>query len=184
MTHISTKTNPSKYSKGFTLIELLVVIAIIGLLSSIVLAALNTARERGRDAKRLSDLEQVQNALEEYESSNNGNYPSTVGIGCPGNACGTCSGFGSKGVTGATGWVPNLAPTYISVLPTDPLPLSNGLGCYIYESDGTDYMLEAYGTVESYTLTTNPKNNPDTKTTTNSFAFYTPGAVNNNPHNW
>jgi prepilin-type N-terminal cleavage/methylation domain-containing protein len=179
MTHISTKTNPSKYSKGFTLIELLVVIAIIGLLSSIVLAALNTARQRGRDAKRLSDLEQVQNALEEYESSNNGNYPSTVGVGCPGNYCGVCSGFGSKSTTGATGWVPNLAPQDISVLPTDPLPIGAN-NCYIYISDGTDYMLEAYGTVESYTIGSNPKKNPDTPSV-NSFAFYTPGATS---HNW
>lgn len=63
-------------SKGFTLIELLVVIAIIGLLSSVVLASLNTARERARDARRLSDIRQVQLALDLYASNNsNGYYP-------------------------------------------------------------------------------------------------------------
>lgn len=50
--------------RGFTLIELLVVIAIIGMLSSVVLASLNTARLKSRDARRLSDTKQLQTALE------------------------------------------------------------------------------------------------------------------------
>ena len=50
-------------NKGFTLIELLVVIAIIGILSSVVLASLNTARSKGRDARRLSDLKQISNQV-------------------------------------------------------------------------------------------------------------------------
>lgn len=54
------------YKKGFTLIELLVVIAIIGILSSIVLASLNSARQKGRDARRIADIKQIQLALELY----------------------------------------------------------------------------------------------------------------------
>src|SRR3989338_9061062 len=50
-------------SKGFTLIELLVVIAIIGILSSVVLASLNSARAKGRDSRRVSDLKQVANSV-------------------------------------------------------------------------------------------------------------------------
>ena len=46
-------------SYGFTLIELLVVIAIIGLLASIILASLNTAQQKGRDARRVSDLQEI-----------------------------------------------------------------------------------------------------------------------------
>ncbi len=61
-------------NKGFTLIELLVVIAIIGLLSSIVLTSLSTARTKGRDARRIASFKQIQNALELYYQDN-GTYP-------------------------------------------------------------------------------------------------------------
>ncbi len=50
-------------SRGFTLIELLVVIAIIGILSSVVLASLNSARAKGRDSRRVSDLKQMANLV-------------------------------------------------------------------------------------------------------------------------
>ncbi|MFZ4499897.1 MAG: type II secretion system protein [Minisyncoccia bacterium] len=52
--------------KGFTLIELLVVIAVIGILASVVLASLNSARKKGADAKIKSELKQIATALELY----------------------------------------------------------------------------------------------------------------------
>ncbi len=50
--------------KGFTLIEMLVVVAIIGLLSSVVVVGVGSARQRARDARRISDIRQIQNLLE------------------------------------------------------------------------------------------------------------------------
>jgi len=67
----------TKRNKGFTLIELLVVIAIIGILSSVVLASLNSARKKARDARRVADIKQIQLALEMYFDANK-TYPTTA----------------------------------------------------------------------------------------------------------
>lgn len=62
-------------NRGFTLIELLVVIAIIGLLSTIVLASLSTARRKGNTAASQSQLKSLQVAMQLCISDNNGNFP-------------------------------------------------------------------------------------------------------------
>src|SRR4051812_1110894 len=64
--------------RGFTLIELLVVIAIIGILASVVAIATGTGRAKGRDAQRVSNLQQIARG---FTLSDNGS-PTTV----------TCSG--------------------------------------------------------------------------------------------
>lgn len=56
----------TKRNKGFTLIELLVVVAILGLLATIVAVSLTSARARARDSRRVSDVRQVELALELY----------------------------------------------------------------------------------------------------------------------
>jgi len=157
-----------RLSRGFTLIELLVVIAIIGILSSVLVSSLSIARAKTRDATRLSDFRQIQTALETYRNEKL-SYPSTSG-----SWWGNCGGFGTHPTSGATGWVPNLAPTYIAKLPVDPKPIVPN-NCYVYKSTGDDYMLIAYGTVETKTPATNPAPRPAQPTEAD-FAFYTPGA--------
>ena len=105
-----------KNSKGFTLIELLVVIAIIGILSSVVLASLNSARKKSRDARRVADIGQIKLALELY--------------------------FDANTPTGYPGALSALAPTYIPVVPIDPL--NTGRNIYTYcQISTTDYHLTA-----------------------------------------
>ncbi len=65
-------------NKGFTLIELLVVIAIIGILSSVVLASLTTARSRGQAASVQSQLSNMRAQAELYYSTNGNDYGATV----------------------------------------------------------------------------------------------------------
>ena len=60
--------------RAFTLMELLVVIAVVGILSAMVLAGMNTSRQRARDAKRIADVLQLKLSLELYFDVN-GKYP-------------------------------------------------------------------------------------------------------------
>jgi prepilin-type N-terminal cleavage/methylation domain-containing protein len=123
----------NRRSSGFTLIELLVVIAIIGILSSVVLASLNTARSKGRDAARQESIRSIQNALELYYTTN-GFYPASGGASSPNG------GWSSSNDNSWTTLQTALAP-YIPKLPTDPAQSSsdwagNGYNVFSYYSLG------------------------------------------------
>jgi general secretion pathway protein G len=115
-----------KNKKGFTLIELLVVIAIIGLLSTLAIVALNSARQKSRDAKRVADVKQIQTALELYYNDNFG-YPPASNV--------------VSGSSIATGTI-----TYMGQVPVAPLPedgeCTGEENTYNYtQTDGTTYSL-------------------------------------------
>jgi type II secretion system protein G len=120
--------------KGFTLIELLVVIAIIGLLSTLAVVALGSARQKARDSKRLSDLKQIQTALELYYTDANA-YPieaTAVTLGSTNEIClNQAAGFTTTGCTNA----------YMGLVPKDPQ--STGTYSYIAASPGTTYAITA-----------------------------------------
>jgi len=63
---------------GFTLIELLVVIAIIGLLATIVLVSLNSARAKARDSRKIADFRSISTALQAYYIENDQMLPNLV----------------------------------------------------------------------------------------------------------
>lgn len=116
----------SEKKSGFTLIELLVVISIIGMLSSVVLASLNAARIKARDARRLTDLRQLQTALELYYTDN-GHFPGSGHYASISN----CPTIGATPTVWTTTGVfdSSFTSKYMSVLPDDP----NGY-CYTYTS--------------------------------------------------
>jgi type II secretion system protein G len=123
--------------RGFTLIELLVVIAIIGILTAIILPSLAGSKAKARDAQRISDISQLQGALElyfdrcgHYPAPHNNTIDSTVltqsDSGCP------------SGVT---------FQTYISQVPTPPAGASQSAYDYAVMSGSggpVNYVLHAH----------------------------------------
>ena len=138
-----------KNRKGFTLIELLVVIAIIGLLSTLAVVALGSAREKSRDARRVSDLKQIQVALELYYTDLNG-YPTTTGSGITLGVANTTDCLNSNGFTSRAS---NCSNPYMGLVPTDPVAGQ----VYTYTSTSSvEYTITAVleGTVSGLTGTT------------------------------
>lgn len=135
--------------KGFTLIELLVVIAIIALLSTLSIIALNSARVKSRDARRLSDIRQIRTALEMYFDQNS-KYPETDGWIIIGGVNADFDCLSSNGL----GVKPCTSTVYLETIPGDPRGSDTP---YYYDCDsvGATYQLSYHleGTNQSYTAT-------------------------------
>jgi len=123
------KTASQSSSYGFTLVELLIAVAIIALLTSIGITAFTRAQRNSRDVRRRADLMSLSSALELYYDDNNA-YPSeaTWASQVPGDGNALDSG---------------LVPTYIKVLPDDPMEDASDGYAYFYNSSVGCYCLSA-----------------------------------------
>ncbi len=119
--------------KGFTLIELLVVVAIIGILTAVVIASLNAARARGRDAKRIRDIQEIDKAINLY-ISDHGHAPDFMGQAPEGGSAYDDDSGGYLWSDLAT----DLAP-YIAVLPRDPCGARCDIPATQYDPQGGEY---------------------------------------------
>jgi type II secretion system protein G len=125
--------------KGFTLIELLVVISIISLLSSVVLSSLSDARAKARDAVRIMNIKQIQNALELYRNDK-GEYPTSQ------NGPDTQSGPNWTVSKNSAQWnsFQGLLNGYIK-LPVDPINSSSGWSADLTGNSYNYAYMSAYG---------------------------------------
>jgi type II secretion system protein G len=119
--------NKNLYKKSFTLIEILIVIVILGILTSLISGNFISSLKKGRDARRKSDLKQIQNALEMYYEDKK-TYPTSISFG--NKLCETTSCVSGEKI-------------YMQKVPNDP----NSNFTYYYQSDGTYYRL--YSCIEN-----------------------------------
>lgn len=121
-----------KNKKAFTLIELLVVIAIIGLLATLAVVALNNARAKSRDARRVADIKQMQTALELYFNDMQSYPTSSNGVNCNTGPCNLTAVTSSQAV-------------YMAVVPTPPTPPTDQHQyTYTIDANGVSYTLQYY----------------------------------------
>jgi prepilin-type N-terminal cleavage/methylation domain-containing protein len=132
--------NSGRRQRGFTLVELMVSIMIVAILATIGAVMYSSVQKTARVSKRVQDLKAFKTALANYYTDNF-NYPKTFD---PGPTVVWRSECTLSGVTqvAANSVIPGLIPTYMPVLPSDPLAkLTATANCYAYSSDGRDYKL-------------------------------------------
>ncbi|HBR80310.1 TPA: hypothetical protein DEA21_01505 [Candidatus Uhrbacteria bacterium] len=132
--------------KRFLLIEILVVVAVIGLIGTLAAVAVSSARSNSRDAVRLSNVRQMQSALEDHFVARNA-YPVVSEV--------TALGFGSAGCLTINGFQATCDASTEGVL-TRAVPATLGIGldglsscggavnayCYLANEDGSTYVIQ------------------------------------------
>ncbi len=167
---------------GFTLIELTISIAIIGILSTIIIVSLNSARQKSRDAKRVRNIEEIRTAIELYIAGH-GNAPDLGDSNCsvvdnndPYIYYSSCHTNDFNGTSHPWSDFESQIQPYMKTVPKDPC----GLACY---DPSGNYKYRGYFT---YTYqapgTLAPINNPPTTTiTSSSYRIYAQNLEKGNP---
>lgn len=121
-----------KNRRGFTLIELLVVIAVIGILASVVMASLNSARVKARNARRSSDVKQLVNAFNLGLTGTN-DLPNS---GTNGWVCVSATCYNGWVNYTANATVDAFLAPYLPTKPSDPVGTGGGGYLYFYNWGG------------------------------------------------
>lgn len=139
--------------------ELLVIIAMVSILVLVSVVLINPVRQfqKGRDTQRRNTLKQLQGLIEQYYNDH-GSYPDTGGVWYSSEPDDLTYGNNSGD------WIPGLVPDYTASLPRDPVggtstisgSCSSKTRAYLYRSDGKEYALLAFCSIEAATL-----NNPN-----------------------
>ena len=111
--------------KGFTLLEVLLVVVLIGIMTTLVLTAINPNRQiaRVQDRVRQSDMSKLQKAIDQYKIDNKGKTPALTGVSS-GQYKDICPQGGGAGCVDLS----FLVPGYLSSIPKDPTGVNYKIG--------------------------------------------------------
>lgn len=140
-----------KRRPGFTIVELLIVIIVIGILAGISLVSYNGVQLRAQNVRRQDDLKSIEADLESYAIHHDGTYPATTANPTANwKTIDVRTDANCFNGSAQTDWVPELAPLPQSFPNAGSATGVNGNpGCYLYASNGTQYVLSAWNMLAS-----------------------------------
>lgn len=148
--------------KGFTIVELLIVVLVIAILAAITIVSYNGITARAQNSNLQSVITQLQRALEVHKTLT-GSYPVTqsVALTASGTNAVAYADAGCQAPLTAPGsiitedWIPGLETSLPSSSDYRPGPVSY-YGCFIYQSDGNQYILSAWNMAQGGPQTNSP----------------------------
>lgn len=143
-----TRKNRKKYLWGFTIVELLIVVVVLAILAALVIVAYNGVQERARNSRRQSAINAAQKIVEVY-SAENGEYPkTTTNPKANWRAADVRTDDNCTNGSSQADWIPGVE----EILPQsgpDAQGVDGKTGCYLYVSNGSQYVISAWNMVES-----------------------------------
>ena len=143
-------------TSGFTIVELIIVIVIIGTLASIVGASYNGIQQKALNISRLNDMDKVASLLALYAKQNNGAYPATTNNPVANwKTVDVRTDSNCFNGSAQSDWIPGLGSLPQSTPNTgSSFGVNGNSGCYLYASNGNEYVLSAWNTLASPTTAT------------------------------
>lgn len=129
---------------GFTIVELLIVITVIAILAAITIVAYNGVQERAQNTRKISDIKSVQRLIEAYRAEN-GSYPQTTNNPKANwRAADVRTDDDCTNGSSQADWIPGLTQRLPQSGASKPIGADGKTGCYLYVSNGTEYVISAW----------------------------------------
>ena len=133
--------------KGFTVIELLIAIGVIAILTAIVVISYNGVQNTARNAQRLDDMNRVADLLDIYYTKNGG-YPVTTNQPQANwRSVDVRTDDNCTNGTSQADWIPGITEALPQSNQTGAVGADNERGCYLYASNGVEFVLSAWNMI-------------------------------------
>ena len=142
-------------TRGFTIVELLIALTIIAVLAAITIIAFNGIRQQARNATMRSDISSMQRVIETFKVEN-GAYPqTTTNPKANWRAADVYTDDDCTNGSSQADWIPGVIGVKLPQSGINkPAGADGKVGCYLYVSDGKEYVLSAWNMLDNPQTTT------------------------------